>query len=135
MFTSVRTSQSGSRRTVSVVSRRLPRSDLLLPERFVQIPITYYLLPTTYTILFNAYVLVFKPSDVNCYYMKLYNVSANEAFLSSDVTRTTGCGTPVVPWHVTSKKGQKINVTLHDFSVQANRMISFGSGKVTSFFL
>ena len=80
--------------------------------------------------IFHSYILVFKPSDVNCYYMKLYNVSANEAFLSSDVTRTTGCGTPVVPWHVTSKKGQKINVTLHDFSVQANRMISFGSGKV-----
>lgn len=44
---------------------------------------------------------------------------AGDGLLSSHVTELTGCGTADWPWLIDAGDGQKINVTLYDFSHEA----------------
>ena len=46
------------------------------------------------------------------------NLTANQAWIPSSITMETGCGSKDMPWMITVDPGQRINVTLLDFSVE-----------------
>ena len=54
--------------------------------------------------------------------------STNHA-LSSQVTEETGCGTADSPWIIQAGSGQRINLTLYDFSMEASLAGSNGPSK------
>ncbi len=43
-------------------------------------------------------------------------VTSGSGFLASTVTDATGCGAAETPWVVKAHPGQRLNITLHDFS-------------------
>lgn len=43
--------------------------------------------------------------------------SANHVFISSDVTRTTRCGAAEYPWILKAPEGQKVTLSMIDFSL------------------
>jgi len=49
-------------------------------------------------------------------------VPADTGLLSSQVTELTGCGSVDWPWLIVGGDGQRINVTLYDFSYEALAM-------------
>jgi len=53
---------------------------------------------------------------------------ADAGLLSSQVTELTGCGTADWPWLIKAGNGQRVNITLHDFSHDALATRSRGSG-------
>ena len=46
------------------------------------------------------------------------NLTANQGWIPSSITMETGCGSRDLPWMITVDPGQRINVTLLDFSVE-----------------
>ena len=48
--------------------------------------------------------------------------------LSSQVTELTGCGTADWPWLIDAGEGQRVNITLHDFSREALAATHAGNG-------
>ena len=46
--------------------------------------------------------------------------SGSEGLLSSVVSAQTGCGSPTTPWTIDVGPGQRVNVTLIDFSAPAS---------------
>ena len=47
------------------------------------------------------------------------DAAGTSGLLSSQVTELTGCGTADWPWLIEARDGQRINITLHDFSREA----------------
>ncbi len=43
-------------------------------------------------------------------------IVAKHGYLSSMVAQTSGCGNPTTPWILEAKPGQRINITLHDYT-------------------
>ena len=49
-------------------------------------------------------------------------VASSSGYLSSEVTYRTGCGTASCPWVIQALPGQKVNLTLMDFSGGHNEL-------------
>ena len=57
------------------------------------------------------------------------HLTAPEGHLSSWVTATDGCGSASCPWVVEALPGQRLNVTIFDFSISARNSSSARGGK------
>ena len=66
--------------------------------------------------IFAFSVITKKPEE--CMRSDHVNVTTTSGFLASVVTEQTGCGSGSHPWVITVKPGQKINITLYDFSME-----------------
>lgn len=51
-----------------------------------------------------------------CQKSDFLKVTTPSGFLTSDVTWRTGCGTTSCPWLIEAERGQRINISLFDFS-------------------
>ncbi len=72
------------------------------------------------------HVSVFSPTREQCRDSDFARPATPSGFLASTVTADTGCGSAQTPWMITVPRGQRINVTLHDFSA-VYRAINFSS--------
>ena len=61
------------------------------------------------------------------------DAAGTSGLLSSQVTELTGCGTADWPWLIEARDGQRINITLHDFSREALASGHLGSGAWAGF--
>ena len=62
------------------------------------------------------YIAVFWPKKEECRGSDFARPTATSGLLASTVTDNTGCGSAETPWILSVPKGQRINITLHDFS-------------------
>jgi len=64
-------------------------------------------------------IAVISPSERRqCHTLRPVVVTAKSGYLSSVVTADTGCGAGDSPWLITLRRGQRINITLLDFTTQ-----------------
>ena len=60
---------------------------------------------------------VILPGHERCLIKNRRLVTGSSGILSNLVTQETGCGSPTLPWVIQVNPGQKVNVTLVDFSM------------------
>ena len=70
----------------------------------------------TYVCILLLSIIVFWPRKNQCRGSDFARPTASSGYLASTVTDETGCGSAETPWMISVPKGQKINITLHDFS-------------------
>lgn len=63
-------------------------------------------------------VSVIAPERRLCHSLRPVVVTNKTGYLSSVVSADTGCGTGESPWLITLLPGQRINITLYDFTTQ-----------------
>lgn len=56
-----------------------------------------------------------------CQTAKYVKLTSSSAYLSSQVTQETGCGTALCPWVIEVPRGQRINITLLDYGWSARK--------------
>jgi len=61
---------------------------------------------------------VIMPAKSDCHAHRPVVISDSSGYLASLTAAETGCGTSDAPWLIIVKPGQRINVTLFDFSPQ-----------------
>ena len=61
-----------------------------------------------------SFYVVVESSDV-CSSSSTLKVSGRKGTISSAIARQSGCGSPHVPWVITLKEGQRVDVTIVDF--------------------
>ncbi len=64
------------------------------------------------------------PTEERCHLKHQRTITSQRGFLSSLVTQESGCGTSSLPWRVTVKSGQKINISLYDFAMTETKYSS-----------
>lgn len=62
------------------------------------------------------------PSRQECQQHRPLALTNLTGYLASLVSAETGCGTADAPWSITGLPGQRVNITLFDFSVDSVRM-------------
>ncbi len=67
-------------------------------------------------------VAVFWPRESLCRGSDYARPVASAGFLASTVTEATGCGSAETPWLLQVARGQRVNLTLHDFSAVVTAM-------------
>lgn len=63
-------------------------------------------------------VLVISPERQLCHALRPVILTNKTGYLASVVSADTGCGTGDSPWLITLLPGQRINITLYDFTIQ-----------------
>ena len=66
--------------------------------------------------LYDLYSLVETGEGTSCYSSGRLDLENSDGYISSVVAEDTGRGTSRCPWVITAGSGQRINITLHDFS-------------------
>ena len=56
------------------------------------------------------------PMDENCETTKYIRLNAPHGYLANVITEREGFGSLACPWHIEVQRGQRINITLFDFS-------------------
>ncbi len=57
-----------------------------------------------------------------CYTSKQVNVTSQTGYLSSDITADSGFGSDSCPWVIRVDAGQRINITLLDFTLAVTKL-------------
>ena len=66
----------------------------------------------------NVCFSVIHPTKDKCHTQELIEADKQPRYLSSGVTKDTNCGLNDMPWLVQVKRGQRIDISLTDFSWQ-----------------
>lgn len=80
--------------------------------------IQFYIIIEEYVCLWRLvpFVAVTMGTTNDCESAEYVNISSSFGWIASIVSQETGCGSVSHPWVITVQKGQRINVTLYDFS-------------------
>jgi len=65
-----------------------------------------------------VFVSVISPERALCHALRPVVLTNKTGYLASVVSSDTGCGTGDSPWLITLLPGQRINITLYDFTTQ-----------------
>ncbi len=63
-----------------------------------------------------SFLAVIKADAHRCSTSNMAELTAQEGLIASVVSQETACGTYKSPWKIKVSPGQRINITLHDFS-------------------
>ena len=67
---------------------------------------------------------VYSPTSERCTSQHTVDIDSSDKVLSSSVSRQTRCGLPNTPWLLQAKPGQRIRLTLTDFSWQNSSTVT-----------
>ncbi len=65
-----------------------------------------------------------------CYTSKQVNVTSQTGYLSSDITSDSGFGSDSCPWVIRVDAGQRINITLLDFTLAVTKLTGENEVKI-----
>jgi len=75
---------------------------------------------------------VISPERQLCHALRPVVLTNKTGYLSSVVSADTGCGTGDSPWLITLLPGQRINITLYDFTTQTDTGRVLGSNSTSA---
>jgi len=77
-------------------------------------------------------VSVISPERQLCHALRPVILTNKTGYLASVVSADTGCGTGDSPWLITLLPGQRINITLYDFTTQPDAAHALGSNSTSA---